>query len=117
MDILTAFGVGDTLMPASWSFWNMAVQCSGTAFLRMTSPWVTAAAMANVPVSMAIGDHRVPDSPELFHTLDLDGAGARPADLRAHRNQNEAKSTTSGSRAAFSMCVMPSARHAAVIRC
>ena len=64
----------------------------------------------------AVGDDPVARAAELGHALDLDALGARALDARAHRVEQRARSATSGSRAAFSRIVVPSASAAAIIR-
>ena len=51
-----------------------------------------------------------------LHALDADGGRARAFDLRAHLDQQAARSATSGSRAALRSTVSPLARTAAIIR-
>ena len=63
----------------------------------------------------AVGDDLVLDAVQLGDAVDDERVGTVPGDLRAHRPRKFARSTTSGSIAAFLSVVVPSAKTAASI--
>jgi hypothetical protein len=94
-------------------FFDQRAQMLGNAAGYQMSPPVMAPAITKVPASMrsAMISCVAPCS---FATPWTDDAGARAFDLRAHLHQQGARSVTSGSRAAFSITVSPSASTAAI---
>ncbi len=64
----------------------------------------------------SIGQHFIGRAVETLHPFDDDPVGSGALDLGAHGVKKFARSTTSGSRAAFSSTVSPSANVAAIMR-
>ena len=106
-----------TVAPASRSFAITASRCAGSVPVTRTRPPVMAPATRKVPASMRSGSTRCSQPPSRSHALDHDACRCRrPRCSRPSRPGSAARSTTSGSRAAFSSTVRPSASVAAIIR-
>ncbi len=102
--------------PASRSFASTASSVSGRAPVNVTSPPVAAAATRNVPVSIRSGitGYVAPCSCSTPWIVMM--SVPAPSTFAPIAFRQFARSTTSGSRAAFSMTVVPSARQAAIMR-
>ncbi len=105
-----------TSAPASRSFSSTASSVSGAAPVSRTSPPQAAAATRKVPVSIRSGSTRC-CAPCSRSTPSITMRSVPAPRMRAPiAFRQRARSTTSGSRAAFSITVSPSARQAAIIR-
>ncbi len=101
--------------PHSISFAVIALTWSGTAFLIRISPLVIAAATMNVPVSILSGIIPCLQLPSLATPSILMVSVPAPLTFAPILFRKFARSTISGSSAAFSIMVVPSASTAAII--
>ena len=104
------------LTPHSSSLASTAERCSGTSPVTVTSPPVIAPATIRVPASMRSGSTRwvVPPS-SVTPSISIRSVPA-PWIWAPIAFKSAARSPISGSRAAFSITVVPEARAAAIIR-
>ncbi len=105
-----------TTAPHSSSLESIADMWRGSAPTTVTSPPVIAAATSRVPASMRSGITRC-RAPPSSGTPSISRRSVPAPSMRAPiAESSRARSVTSGSRAAFSMTVVPSASAAAIIR-
>ena len=103
-----------TLTPASFSLARSGFKCSVRTFSMTTSPPAIVAAIMNVPASMRSGI-TVWETPSSFLTPSIRMILVpAPLMLAPMELRNVTRSTISGSSAAFSMTVRPSAVAAAI---
>ncbi len=105
-----------TAAPHSSSLDSTADRWRGSAPTTVTSPPVMAAATSRVPASMRSGITRC-RAPDSSCTPSISIRSVPAPSIRAPiSTSRRARSLTSGSRAAFTMTVVPSASAAAIIR-
>ncbi len=102
--------------PASASLSSTASRMLGSARLTRTRPRVIAPATRKVPVSMRSGSTRCSAPPSRSTPSTVMTVLPAPEMRAPMRLRKAARSTTSGSRAAFSITVVPDARVAAIMR-
>ena len=102
--------------PHSSSLASVAVRWRGAAPVTVTSPPVMAPATSSVPASMRSGMMRC-RAPPSSGTPSISMRSVPAPSMRAPMAaRSRARSATSGSRAAFSSTVVPSASAAAIMR-
>ena len=102
--------------PASRSLSTTASSTRALVLRKRTDPPVAAAATRKVPVSMRSGMMRCSAPASALTPSIVIVSLPAPSMFAPIALRQFARSTTSGSRAAFSMTVVPSARQAAIIR-
>ena len=109
------FPLRSIFTPASRNLSSTACMCSGRAPIIFTSPFVAAAAMANVAASMRSGITSCSAPCNSFTPVIVIVGPPTPSIFAPIASKNFARSVTSGSHAALSMIVTPSAKTAAII--